>query len=179
MKKLYLAISTLFMAAATHAATNDVSATLAITGSITPSESTCTVTLEQPVMQLGAHDIKDLPDQGHYNWSSSGYTNTINLVGDGCVDKTGSDLGLAISFKGPADSSVGDSFINTAQGDDAAKGIGVGIYDYAKNPIEANTGTRPTYKNQMLFSAGLVKLKGETYSAGKVDSSITVEIDRL
>ncbi|HCL6627257.1 TPA: fimbrial protein [Citrobacter amalonaticus] len=155
----------------------DTSASLNITGVVQEANAGCTIELDRNYMPLGAQDIKDLPMQGHYKDSVSGTTNVVRMSGDNCKNSGGGSI--ALKFTGTADSSLGNSFENSSTGTDAAQGIGVGVYGYGKNTIIPNVSDVPTLSNDYLFYVGMVKLYDTPSSPGLVQSTITIEVDRL
>lgn len=156
------------------AAANTETITLNITGSVQDSTAGCVVALDQAYMDLGVHDIADLPEQGHYKDTTSGYHNTVKMSGANCKNNSGNSV--AIRFTGNA---VGTAFKNSSSDSTAAQGVGVEVYGYGKNIINPNTSDVPTYNSQYPFYVGIVKMRNATPTAGSVKSTITVEVDRL
>ncbi|ELY3770848.1 type 1 fimbrial protein [Cronobacter dublinensis] len=176
MKKLALVIAmgVFFMAGASQAASNDVSATLAITGSVQSADNGCTIELDRSVMHIGDYDMASLPFQGQSS-SSTANTNTARFTGDNC-----SGGGIAIKFTGTADDQEGSAFVNTTTGSAAAQGIGISVYNGLSNSVMTpNTSSSVVLNKEFLFKVGMVKLKNASTAPGQVQSSITVEVERL
>ncbi|ELY2857072.1 fimbrial protein [Cronobacter dublinensis] len=176
MKKLALviAMSGFFMAGASQAASNDVAATLAITGSVQSADNGCTVELDRSVMHIGDYDMASLPFQGQSS-SSTANTNVARFTGENC-----SSSGVAIKFTGTADDQEGSAFVNTTTGSAAAQGIGISVYNGLSNSVMTpNTSSSVVLNKEFLFKVGMVKLKNTSTAPGQVQSSITVEVERL
>ena len=169
-----IAVSSVLMTGVTLAADNDEPATLSIIGSVQNSGSGCTVELNTNTMKLGNQDINALPEQGIHNNTSTAQTNVARLTGDNCTES-----GLALKFIGTADDQEGTAFTNTTTGSAAAQGIGVSVYNMGDTVISPNTSTVLVLDKQYLFKVGMVKLKNSTAAPGLVQSSITVQVERL
>lgn len=176
MKKLALVIAmgSFFMAGASQATSNDVSATLAITGSIQSADNGCTVELAQSVMHIGDYEMALLPFQGQ-DATTTANTNTARFTGENCDGS-----GLAVKFTGTADDQEGSAFVNTTTGSAAAQGVGVSVYNgFSNTVITPNTSSVLVLNKEFLFKVGMVKLKNASTAPGLVQSSITVQVERL
>lgn len=180
MKKslLGLAVSALFVVGAVHAETNpnDVSATLTVSGSVTASQSACTVNLNKSSIALSA-EVSKLVAQGvaatpvdAVDLSITGDTQCSDLVAAGK---------MAYKFIGTADNALGTSLTNTATGDTAASGIGIALYDNAGKVVSINKDTIAATTTASHLGLGLVKLDGVEATAGSVQGSLTIQIERL
>jgi type 1 fimbrial protein len=179
MKKIafMLVIGCLNFTGSTWALAEDIPATLNITGTVNNANGGCTVSLRRPgIMDLGTHKLTDLPNEGHYSESISGYTNVVTLSGDNCTNKSGTTI--ALKFIGDADSN-GASFTNSSVGSDAATGIGVAVYGPGGYTLTPNFSEVPAFDSQYVFSVGMVKLNDSAPTPGSVTSSITIEVDRI
>lgn len=179
MKKsiLGLAVSALFVMGAAQATTNpdDVSATLAVTGTVTPALSPCTVNLGQSSVSLSA-DVSKLVAQG----VTTTPVNSVDLsiTGDAqCADLV-SQGKMAYKFLGTADSALGTSLANAATGENAASGIGIALYN-AGEVLKINQDTMAATSAASHLGLGLVKLDGVEATAGSVQGSLTIQIERL
>ncbi|MDI6441943.1 fimbrial protein [Cronobacter dublinensis] len=175
MQKIALAIiaGSLFMAGVTQAASNDKTATLSITGNVQNGEQDCAVELSSSSMKLGTYDINELPMQG-VDSTQTTQTNVVRVLGDNCDAS-----GLSVKFLGTTDDQEGNSFTNTTTGSAAAQGIGVSLYTTADTVITPNSSSLLILEKQYLFKAGMVKIKNATTSPGLVQSSMTVQVERL
>lgn len=180
MKKsiLGLAVSALFVMGAAQASTNpdDISATLSVSGTVTPTLSPCTVNLGQPSVDLSA-DIATLAYQG----TSTTPTATVDLsiTGDEqCADLV-SQGKVAYKFLGTADTSMGSVLANSATGEGAAQGIGIALFDDAGQNLLINHDTMTATTGASHLGLAMVKLAGAEASAGSVQGSLTIQIERL
>ena len=80
---------------------------------------------------------------------------------------------LAIKFVGIPDSTDGTVLANNYKGEDAATGVGVGIFDQNGKPLSLDAG-----EDSASITIGLqpVELKGQTATTGKIQSSVTIEV---
>lgn len=121
------AFNSLLLVGIAKAEPDDVAATLAVSGTVESSNNGCNVSLDKSAMELGSWDINTLPLQGILNQKTSSNKNIARLEGDNCTSNNGAFIGL--KFMGPADQTAGNSFLNTAQGQNAATGVAVSVYD--------------------------------------------------
>lgn len=187
MKKIsrIAAVAALFATASAWAVntSQDTSAVLTITGSVTQQNSACAVSLTKSSITLSS-DVSNIVTQGED-------ATFIEPVAVSITDESGNwsqpcqqaidQNQLAIRFTGTADNSEGSVLANMASTDGAASGVGVGIFSQAKQPISVNTGVMKLMdsNNGGIFGLQLVKLKNQTVTTGKVSSVVTVEIVRL
>lgn len=179
MKKITsaLALSTLLLAGFAQAETNDVAATVAISGTVQTATPGCTVEFVEPTVDIGSRTISSLPFQGHDVNKAQLREVTANLVGN-CTNE--GDLTANVSFTGPVANAEGDALMNMATGSGAATGLGVGIYSLAGNVIIPDGRLIPgTGTDKTIFYVGMVKLNGATPTAGKVQSSLTMQVESL
>lgn len=179
MKKTLLAVamSTLFVFGAAQAESNDVSATLNITGSVTNSDTGCTVVL--PVNTLSVDgDVALMNEQGAATTTPTKIVN-MSVVGGAACDSLASQGKLAYKFIGTADSADGNVLANTMSGEGAASGIGIGLFDENGTVVNINSGTLPVISGMTKLGMALVKLKGQDAVGGAVQGSLTIQIERL
>ncbi|HFK4760017.1 TPA: fimbrial protein [Citrobacter farmeri] len=180
MKKsiLGLAISAFFVVGAAQAETNpnDVSATLSVSGSVTASLSPCTVNLNQTSISLSA-DIKELVAQG----ATATPVNQVDMTisGDEQCNDLVSQGKMAYKFIGTADNALGTSLTNTLTGESAANGIGIALYNTDGQILSINKDTVTATTTPTHLGLGLVKLDGQEATAGSVQGSLTIQIERL
>ena len=187
MKKMTfcMTVAALFISGAVNAQslTQDASATVAVTGNITVEES-CAVVLSKQSVTLNTK-ASDLVNEGED--ASTIEPVTVNIVGtrdnNDCPDRIAEGR-IGVKFTGTADNSEGSTFANTASQSDAAKGVGIGVFNKNKQPINANKGILQLGDydvgiDEAEFGLQLVKLKNQTVSPGNILGMITVEIARL
>ncbi|EOI3503125.1 fimbrial protein [Cronobacter dublinensis] len=183
MKKtiLGLAVSAMFMAGTVQAETNanDVSATLSITGSVTPAEFSCAVQLSTNTINMVVDTDKLVPQGQNGLAEGNNESLFISVAGDDQCAVLAGEGKIAYKFVGTADNADGTVIANSATGDNAAAGVGIGLYDDAGNVIKINDDTvvAKTTKNMLVLSA--VKLNGQTVTTGNLSGSVTIQIERL
>lgn len=187
MKKLIpgLALVAVSFSTATFAdaTPQDVSATLAISGTLTTSKSDyCQILLNKSVIDLNA-TAGGLIEQGQNGTSTeemSFSVSSINQISQ--CDKQIYDGKIAVRFTGTYDNADGTAFANTATGDNAAAGVGIGLFNHDKTPLDVSEIYKlPAGSNTATGVIGLqlIKLKGETVKTGSVTGNITFQIERL
>ncbi|ELY3544260.1 type 1 fimbrial protein [Cronobacter turicensis] len=186
VKILNLALSALITASVTPAiaTTQDVSATLNISGIVNSDvEDHCTVTLNQSVINLTSSS-NDLINQGEDATSPERLVLTVQSPDEKWTqcDKDIYNGKIAIKFTGTHDNADGTAFANTATGENAAAGVGIGLFNYNNTPIDS----REIYNIRDLSNDSvnylglqLVKLTGQAIKTGAVAGNITFEIERL
>lgn len=184
MKKsiLGLAVSALLMVGAAHAGTNpnDVSATLNISGTVTQDlQQICTVITDQSSLSL-ASEIQDLPAQGD-NATTHSMVLHVNLAGpSNCLTDAASGK-IAYKFVGTADNADGSVIANTDTSTNAAKGVGVGVFDSTMKPLKINQDTmlaNGTPSGNIVL-VQMVKLNGQEVVTGNLQSALTIDIEHL
>lgn len=189
MKKI---ISVMTIAAACFSAgayaetpAQDVSATVAISGVLVgPQNHACQIVLNKNVINLTG-STKSLIEQGQNATAPQEVTfsvYSVNQTYQSLCDKDIYDGKIAVRFTGVYDNADGTAFANSATGDSAAAGIGIGLFNHDKTPLDASevyklgTGANTATK---IIGLQLIKLKGETATAGTVAGNITFQIERL
>ncbi|ELQ6107450.1 fimbrial protein [Cronobacter turicensis] len=161
----------------------DVPATLSISGKLNPNNSQyCQVVLDKSVINLNT-TASGLIEQGQNGTSTEEMTFSIYSIDQfSRCDKQVYEGKIAVRFTGAYDNADGTAFANTAAGDNAAAGVGIGLFNYDKTPLDA----REIYKFPAGSNSGtgiiglqLIKLKGETTKTGSVAGNITFQIERL
>ncbi|UJD92852.1 type 1 fimbrial protein [Lelliottia amnigena] len=173
MKKTLMALTlaSLFMAGVVQAE-ND-SATVNISGSVTPDKDECTVTTLRDSVTLNGQ-LADLPNQGENATAAAALNYSIlSSNTDSCVGR------IALVLHGVADNADGTTLANTDSSASAAKGMGIGLYDryYKPIPINNNQITPTTTSGDIYFQA--VKLNGQEPVEGTLFGSLTIDIVRL
>lgn len=184
MKKslLGLTVSALFMVGAAHATTNpnDASATLNITGTVVQDiASMCTVTLDKSTLRLSDTSIDKLITQGEDATSPEQVKLNIS-GGDDCSTKVAAGT-MAFKFTG-----LGDNADGTVMGNHnydpvtAARGVGVGIFDSQNKMVRLNSADYLVASTtDTTIGLQMVKLNGQSPTPGLIDSTLTIEIQRL
>lgn len=180
MKKsiLGLAVSAMFMMGAAQAETNtnDVSATLTVSGSVTTAQS-CAVNLSKNSINLNS-DVESLPTQG--SQAQAVDTVDLSIAGDDLCASLVSEGKMAYQFLGTADNANGTSLANNASSSEGgAGGIGIALYDAAGKELSINKDTVIATPTAYHLGLAMVKLEGQEATAGAVQSSLTIQIERL
>ncbi|MBB3324436.1 type 1 fimbrial protein [Atlantibacter sp. RC6] len=180
-------MSALILAGLFHCAVQaeDVSATLSITGQVTQNDTVpCSLYLNTDYVQL----IGKTDTLINQNDNATGGANIqINIGGNSYSNecKTLADEGkLAYKFVGTADDADGTVLANSDVTYGAAKGVGVGVFvgDSGNNkfqPLRINHDvlTAKSWGNTIVLQ--MVKLNGKEVTAGKVQSALTIQFERL
>lgn len=172
MKKTLIAftLASLFIVGTAQA--EDHSAKVDISGSVTGNHSECTVYADSTINLNGS--IDSLPEQGAAATSPTILSYSIGSNGDtSCLNK------VALQLDGTTVDADGSTLANTYTGTTAAKGIGIGLYDSALNPLKIKESTITAETNFGQINLQLVKLKSEEAVEGTVRSSLTLNIVRL
>ncbi|MNE34751.1 hypothetical protein D3C80_1284860 [compost metagenome] len=174
MKKTLMALTlaSLFMAGVAQAE-ND-SATVNISGSVTPDQNECAVTTLRSTVELNNSKIADLPTQGQDATAGAAIDYTIESGGAGsCIGS------IALVLHGEADNADGTTLANTDPNASAAKGVGLGLFDSSYKPLDINNNqVTPKAKTGVLYMQA-VKLNGQTPVEGTLFGSLTIDIVRL
>ncbi|ELY6245476.1 type 1 fimbrial protein [Cronobacter universalis] len=175
---LAAAVGFLCMTAHAENAVKDISATLNITGTVEQSAPACSVLLSQNTLQV-TENMSEVIDQGSSNYALTGGTITINATGGSpCVSLM--DQGKMIyRFVGTADDAMGTVLANADRSATAAKGMGIGIYGMDSSPISVNTDTLTASSKGNHVNFTIVKLAGQNAVAGNIQTTVTVQIERL
>ncbi|MBL7637102.1 MULTISPECIES: fimbrial protein [Atlantibacter] len=178
MKKsiLGLAVSALFVVGAAQATTNDVSATLSVTGTVTNADTGCTVLLNNTAVDVTG-DITTMPTQGAPAIPAKFVS--MNIIGGAVCDDMLANNKIAYKFVGTADNADGTVLANANTGEGAATGVGIGLYNEKGDVINLNSGTLAAKDTPTKLGLGLVKLTGQQAVTGTVQGSLTIQVERL
>ncbi|EPN9528788.1 fimbrial protein [Cronobacter malonaticus] len=188
---LNTALAALLMAGTAQAiaSTQDIPATLTISGVVGQTSTSCVVSLDKSLVYM-QENINRLPQQGNKALNPT----TVMAYISGNNKKGYSDLDcynavqsgeIALKFTGLADNADGTVLANTYLESNGAKGVGIGIFGPTKEPVVINSGLLenlallPDQKGAIAFNVEMVKLTGQQTTAGIVASSLTVQIERL
>lgn len=166
------------------ATTQDVPVTLNISGTVSnKAANKCIVSLSQSVINLTSSS-KDMIKQGENATSPERLVLTVHSPDGNWTqcDKDVYDGKVAIKFTGTHDDADGTDFANTATGENAASGVGIGLFNYDNTPIDTrdifNIRARTNISVNYL-GLQLVQLAGQTVTSGTVAGNITFQIERL
>lgn len=176
-----MAIASILFSGITCAA-NDIPATLSISGTVSEGQFSCGVLLDESSVSL-IQDSDTLIKQGDNATTPTLVKITINggdANGGGnlCNDLI-TEGKIAYKFTGTADNADGTSLANTLSDQTAAQGVGIGIFDDQNKPIAANTGLVLAKEEVTTIGLQMVQLHNQTPVAGNINSTVTVQIERL
>ncbi|ELY6247404.1 type 1 fimbrial protein [Cronobacter universalis] len=176
-----LFFATLLSSGIANATTNDIPATVSITGKVNAKLDRCQVTLNKETVSLYTH-VSELVNQGS-NATAPEMTNIhISNVGEGdsCA-KAAQDGHISVRFIGKADDADGTTLANSYLSQNSAKGIGMGIFREDNTPVAINSDTLlvPDATGKTIFGIQAVKLTNQTVSPGTLYGSLIVQIERL
>lgn len=157
---------------------NDTAATLSVTGEVTHVFS-CAVNLSKQSVSLNKN-ADDLHTQN--SALASDILDVVDITVDGDAECSEMALNQQIAYKllGTADNADGISLANNDLSEGAAKGIGINLYDIRHNHIvRVNQDNLNTVGTTAHLGLGLVKLTGQEVTAGSLQSSLVVQIERL
>lgn len=174
-------VSTLCFMSAVHAETTDnvmSTSDIIVDGAITSGDGACTVLMDKDVVNLLADKTTIVPQSKRKADHFDG-TFSVSMTGDEICIRRIQEGKIAVRFTGPADEVEGSVFANTATGESAAKGVGVGLFLSSLGRIAINQGAIPVTPKPLSLSAQVVGLTGQEVVEGNVQASITVEVVRL
>ncbi|ELY2622977.1 fimbrial protein [Cronobacter malonaticus] len=184
MKKsiLGLAVSALLMAGTVHASTNpnDVSATLSVTGTVMADDvDGCAVNIDKSSVTLTS-EIDKLVEQGESVTAGASTPVYLYVAGRNCSQNV-LEGSIAFKFVGTADNADGTVLANTDASVTAAKGVGVGVFNFSDGKaLKVNSSDYLQASTEgNVIGLQMVKLKGQNPQLGSVTSSVTIEIERL
>lgn len=174
-------IPALFIMSVAHAVPGDnvvSSANITLNGTITAGDGLCTVAMNKKTISLLADKTTIVPQtQLKSNYFDG--TLQVSMSGDAICNQRINEGKIAVRFTGPADEVEGSVFANTATGENAAKGVGVGLFLSSRGRVTINQSAIPVSTKPLGLSAQVVGLTDQEVVEGNVQTSITVEIVRL
>ncbi|ELY4157609.1 type 1 fimbrial protein [Cronobacter turicensis] len=177
---LFALLATGLLQTTAHA--NDIPATLAITGSVTQGASySCSLYLNKSSVALQDNTSTMI----NQNENGTGGANVLIAIGGNSYTsqcKTLADQGkLAYRFIGTADDADGTVLANSNNSAGSAKGVGVGVFngDDEFSPLKINQDSLPANSWGNTIFLQMVKLNGQQVIAGSVESSLTIQFERL
>ncbi|UYU31787.1 fimbrial protein [Siccibacter colletis] len=165
----------LLIASSLSQATDDVPAILSISGKVENSNEVCTIALSNSFLKLAQKDIAALPAQT----MSSDNAKALDSVRVMINRETCSSDGMALSFLGTADDSDRNVFANTQTGSAAAQGVGIALYDFGGEAITPNVSQRRTLTDDYAIHVGMVKVNNKTPMPGLVQTTLTIQLDKI
>ncbi|EOV9673184.1 fimbrial protein [Cronobacter turicensis] len=186
MKKLIsaMAVAAVCFSAATSATTlPDAPGTIDISGTVTDRNlNQCQIRLDSELVNLTASS-NDLIEQGQNGTDIQQIVFSVSSTAQySQCDKDIFDGKVAVKFVGTYDNADGTGFANTAVGENAATGVGIGLFNYDKTPFDASKPYNVPGETNMaskVLGLQLIKLKGQTVKTGAVSGNITFQVERL
>jgi len=175
MKKslLTLMVSALFISGMVQA--EDLSATMNISGVLKPAQYNCAVKLsESSVSILEKSDT--LIKQG--DKATAPTLIHVTMEGDAKCSEFVNEGKIAYLFQGTADNANGTALANALTDASAAKGVAFGVFDEQNQPLALNKD-RVIAKTDTVFGLQMVQLIDQEAVAGNINSTLTVQIERL
>ncbi|WP_031523215.1 fimbrial protein [Siccibacter colletis] len=165
--------ATLLLACAAQA--EDTSATIDISGVLKEADFSCSVGLSE-----GSVSILDRADTMIKQGENATFPVIIHATVDGgekCEELVAQGK-IAYWFEGTADNADGTVLANYLTDETAAKGVGIGIFDSENKPVAVNSG-RIAAQTDTTFGLQMVQLTNQQPVAGNINSTVTVQIERL
>ncbi|MDU1952459.1 fimbrial protein [Atlantibacter hermannii] len=169
-----LLLSTLSGASAWAA---DTSATLNITGHIAPAAGQCKLYLSENTISLDA-DLA-LMDTQDTQTAANPHRIHLRVDGDADCEKAKNDGKIEFRFYSDADTSRGNAIRNTAEGEGAAPGVAIGLYDNNDKLMTVNQSSLPATEPPQTIGLQIVKLMDGTPGAGSVRGTLTIEMNKI
>jgi len=164
--------------------TQDVPATLAISGTVNSTAERCEVTLSREMIVLNASVSQMIPQGSNATDPRlvSIFIDNVGQKSDSCA-QAAADGKLGVKFIGDADDADGTTLANSAYvTDNGAKGVGIGIFKEDNTPIAINNETLDVTDDasgNMVFGMQLVKLTNQDVVPGDMYARLTVQVERL
>ncbi|EOV9673185.1 fimbrial protein [Cronobacter turicensis] len=189
MKKLIsaMAVAAVCFSSTTYATTStDASTTIDITGTVNSAPfDQCQVTLTNNMINLTS-TADSLVEQGKNAQDMVNFTFTVSSTKSitECDKKIYAGK-IAVRFVGTYDNAAGTTFANAAVGENAATGVGIGLFNYDHTPIDATQvyhippEGKPSSTANAHIGVQLVKLKNQSVKTGTVAGNITFQVERL
>lgn len=166
----------------TTAYATDIPAAIAITGSVTQGASySCSLYLNKSSVAL----LDNTATMISQNENGTGGANVLISIGGNSHTsqcKTLADQGkLAYRFIGTTDNADGTVLANSDNSTGSAKGVGVGVFNGDDNfsLLKINQDFLPANSWGNTIFLQMVKLNGQQVTAGSVESSLTIQFERL
>ncbi|WP_426446863.1 fimbrial protein [Siccibacter colletis] len=173
MKKALIAImlSSLFAANAAYA--DDIPASIQISGTVQDSNNDCYLYVNSSASLSGQTD--QLITQGANATMPTSLSISVGNVSGYCP----APERLSIQVHGMPDDADGTVIANSITDATGAKGVGIGVYDINKAPLDINGGIIAFDTSVTAINLQLVKLNGQTPTSGAVHGVLTLDLVRL
>ncbi|ELY2857081.1 type 1 fimbrial protein [Cronobacter dublinensis] len=182
MKNKLIGFSIISFIALSTAHAEDSSSVLSVSGTVTAISTACQIELNKSSINLTA-DTSSIIKQGAKSTSIAPFSMSVWGVDNNstCAQKLWKGK-IAVRFVGTHDNADGTTFANTSTGEEAAGGVGIGIFETNNTPVDINQpyllGDKSTVAVKYL-GLQLVELNGQTATKGKVTGDMTFQIERL
>ncbi|EGT4373584.1 type 1 fimbrial protein [Cronobacter malonaticus] len=184
MNKRHLAgwlFALLLSSGTANATTEDVSATLSVSGKVNSTSDRCQVTLNKEMLSLYT-SVSDMVNQGS-DATDPEFTNIyISNIGNGDSCAQAAQAGhISVRFVGQADDADGTTLANSYLSQNSAKGVGMGIFREDNTPVAINEDTLsvPDATGKTVFGIQAVKLTNQAVSPGTLYGRLIIQIERL
>lgn len=163
--------------------TQDVPATLSISGTVNSAKEHCEVVLSHDFLVLDS-SVSQLIPQGGDATDPHLVSIFIKDVGKGSTCAETAAAGhISVKFIGDADDADGTTLANSSYvTENGAKGVGIGIFKEDKTPLAINSDTMTVTDGttgNTVFGMQMVQLKNQEVTPGNIYAHLTVEIERL
>ncbi|EPT7063709.1 fimbrial protein [Cronobacter turicensis] len=161
-----------------EASTEDQSATLSISGAVVAdADALCNISAKASAIYLRG-DISNLINLGEVANNMTFVPFTIQ-GNEACVSQL-KEGRFSYKFVGVADSIEGKALANASEGDSAAQGVAIGLFDDEGRPIDINhTVVLASQNRAQGIGFQVVKLNGKVATAGTVHGVLTIDVERL
>ncbi|ALB68711.1 Fimbrial protein [Cronobacter dublinensis 1210] len=181
MKRLFIKSSLMAVLLSTLSGTSvlaaDTPATLHITGQINAPAGQCKLYLSENTISLDA-DLA-LMDTQETQTAANPHRIHLRVDGDADCEKAKNDGKIEFRFYSDADTSRGNAIRNTAEGEGAAQGVAIGLYDNNDTLMTVNQSTLPATEPPQTIGLQIVKLMDGTPGAGAVQGTLTIEMNKI
>ncbi|HCL6627262.1 TPA: type 1 fimbrial protein [Citrobacter amalonaticus] len=174
MKKLRSALFTCLIMTAGASQAADMPATLSITGNATNADAACAININPATISLQA-DVDKLMIQGSKNIASKSVNVTVSGNSECYVLLMQNHI--AYRFLGTADDVDGSVLANMDTSPEAAKNVGVGLFKKDGDIINLKDIMPATGSDYIGLE--MVTLKRGEATAGNVNSTLTIQVERL
>lgn len=155
---------------------NDTSAVLSVNGALTNSAAACAVDISENSLHFQSRP-EDLKEQDKVN--QDGLIVMLTVTDSEYCRRKITDNQIRFTFMGEKDNAHGTVLANQNNSESAAKGVGVGVFDYNGIPVDINTGTVRAVLPFTRVLMNMVKLSGQDVIPGDYQGTMTIEIQRI
>lgn len=162
-----------------EAAIEDQSATLSISGTaVADTDALCSISAQASAVYLRG-DISNLINLGEV--SNNMTFVPLSIQGNEECFAQMKEGRFSYRFVGIADSVEGKALANASEGDSAAQGVAIGLFDKQGHPVDINQDYIIPSRNNGVQGVGfqVVKLDGKVATAGTIHGVLTINVERL